>query len=64
MADKLGLVVEGGGMRGIYASGVLDELLFRGIKADGLVGVSAGIIHGVSYVSEQLGRNIRYFLKY
>lgn len=64
MADKLGLVVEGGGMRGIYASGVLDELLLRGIKADGLVGVSAGIIHGVSYVSEQLGRNIRYFLKY
>ena len=64
MADKLGLVVEGGGMRGIYASGVLDELLLRGVKADGLVGVSAGIIHGVSYVSNQLGRNIRYFLKY
>ena len=64
MSGKLGLVVEGGGMRGIYASGVLDELLLRGVKADGLVGVSAGIIHGVSYVSNQLGRNIRYFLKY
>ncbi len=62
--SKTGLVVEGGGIRGIYASGVLDELLVQGIKADGLVGVSAGIIHGISYVSEQYGRNIRYFLKY
>ncbi|MCR5213161.1 MAG: patatin family protein [Eubacterium sp.] len=62
--SKTGLVVEGGGIRGIYASGVLDELLVRGIKVDGLVGVSAGIIHGISYVSEQYGRNIRYFLKY
>ncbi len=62
--DKLGIVVEGGGMRGIYASGILDEFLIHGIKADGLVGVSAGIIHGISYVSEQCGRNIRYTLKY
>ena len=48
-----GLVLEGGGMRGIYTSGVLDELLQEGVKVDGLVGVSAGIIHGISYVSEQ-----------
>ena len=64
MKDKLGLVVEGGGMRGIYTSGVMDEMLLRGIKVDGLVGVSAGIIHGISYVSDQCGRNIRYFIKY
>ena len=51
-------------MRGIYAAGVLDEMLLRGIVADGLVGVSAGIIHGISYVSNQCGRNIRYTLKY
>ena len=36
---KTGIVVEGGGMRGIYAAGVLDVLLEHGIKADGLVGV-------------------------
>ncbi len=64
MSKDLGIVVEGGGMRGIYASGVLDELLIRGIVVDGLVGVSAGIIHGISYVSNQCGRNIRYTLKY
>ena len=64
MSRELGIVCEGGGMRGIYVSGVLDEMLIRGIKADGLVGVSAGIIHGISYVSNQCGRNIRYFNKY
>lgn len=61
---SLGLVLEGGGMRGIYTSGVLDEMLLNGIKVDGLIGVSAGIIHGISYVSEQFARNIRYFVKY
>lgn len=64
MSKDLGIVVEGGGMRGIYASGVLDEILLRGVVAVGLVGVSAGIIHGISYVSNQCGRNIRYTLKY
>ena len=62
-ASRLGLVLEGGGMRGIYTSGILDEFLLNGIKADGLVGVSAGILHGVSYVSEQVGRDIRYYIK-
>lgn len=59
-----GLVLEGGGMRGIYTTGVLDELLQEGVKVDGLIGVSAGIIHGISYVSEQYARNIRYTVKY
>lgn len=61
---SLGLVLEGGGMRGIYTSGVLDEMLLNDIKVDGLIGVSAGIIHGISYVSEQFARNVRYFVKY
>lgn len=61
---SLGLVLEGGGMRGIYTSGILDEMMLNGIKVDGLVGVSAGIIHGISYVTEQYARNIRYFVKY
>lgn len=61
---KTGIVVEGGGMRGIYAAGVLDVLLEHGIKADGLVGVSAGAIHGCSFVAGQAGRSIHYNLKY
>ena len=61
---KTGIVVEGGGMRGIYGAGVLDVLLENDIKADGLIGVSAGAIHGCSFVSGQQGRSIRYNLKY
>ncbi len=62
--SRLGLVLEGGGMRGIYTAGVLDEFLENGITVDGLVGVSAGILHGISYISEQVGRNVRYCIKY
>ena len=61
---KTGIVVEGGGMRGIYGAGVLDVLVENDIKADGLIGVSAGAIHGCSFVSGQKGRSIRYNLKY
>lgn len=43
---KTGIVIEGGGHRGIYAAGVLDVLCENGIEADGLIGVSAGAIHG------------------
>ena len=59
-----GLVVEGGGMRGIYAAGVLDVLMEHQVKVDGVIGVSAGAIHGCSYVSGQIGRSIRYYRKY
>ena len=61
---KIGLVLEGGGKRGIYTAGVLDVFLENGISFDGVIGVSAGAIHGCSYVSEQMGRSIRYNLKY
>lgn len=57
-------VLEGGAKRGIYTAGVLDTLLENGIHADAVIGVSAGAIHGCSYVSEQNGRSIRYNLKY
>ena len=61
---KLGLVLEGGGMRGIYTAGVLDVFMERGISFDGVIGVSAGAIHGCSFVSGQVGRGIRYYKKY
>lgn len=61
---KIGLVLEGGGMRGIYTAGVLDVFMDHGITFDGVIGVSAGAIHGVSYVAGQKGRSIRYYKKY
>lgn len=61
---KTGLVLEGGGFRGIYTAGVLDVFLDEGISFDGVIGVSAGAIHGCSYVSGQRGRSIRYYKKY
>ena len=61
---KKGLVLEGGAMRGIYTAGVLDVFLENGIEFDGVAGVSAGAVHGCSYVSKQQGRSIRYYKKY
>ncbi len=59
-----GLVLEGGGMRGIYTAGVLDVFMEHEISFDGVIGVSAGAIHGCSFVSGQVGRGIRYYKKY
>lgn len=59
MSKKVGLVLEGGGMRGIYTVGVLDLLLDYQIHTDYVIGVSAGACHGVSYVSNQRGRSFK-----
>ena len=59
-----GLVLEGGGVRGIYTAGVLDVFMEQGIAFDGLIGVSAGAVHGCSCLSQQHGRSIRYYEKY
>lgn len=61
---KIGIVLEGGGVRGIYTAGVLDVFMDEGLSFDGLVGVSAGAAHGCSYLSDQKGRSIRYYKKY
>ena len=61
---KTGLVLEGGALRTIYSSGVCDGLLDGGVMADYVVGVSAGIAYGVSYVSRQRGRNLEILTKY
>ena len=61
---KTGIVLEGGGKRGIYAAGVLDVLLEHNIVADGLIGTSAGAVNGCSYVSRQYQRNIRYNIRF
>lgn len=61
---KTGLVLEGGAHRAIYTAGVLDVLAENNVSFDGVIGVSAGAIHGCSFVSHQIGRSINYTLKY
>lgn len=61
---SLGMVLEGGGMRGIYTAGVLDYFMDRDFYPDGVAGVSAGACHGCSYVSKQRGRSYRINLGY
>jgi len=57
---KIGLVLEGGAMRGMYTAGVLDVFMENNIEVDGVVAVSAGVLFGVNYLSKQKGRVIRY----
>ena len=61
---KTGLVLEGGGMRGLFTMGVLDVWMENGIEVDGAAGVSAGAAFGCNYKSRQIGRGVRYNVKY
>ncbi len=61
---KTGLILEGGAMRAIYTAGVLDVFMEQDLWFDGLLGVSAGAIHGSVYLGNQPGRTIRYYKKY
>lgn len=64
MAEKIGLVLEGGAMRGMFTSGVLDVFMENGITVDAAIGVSAGATFGCNFKSKQIGRAIRYNKKY
>ena len=57
---KIGLVLEGGAMRGLYTAGVLDVFMENNISVDGIIGVSAGALFGMNYKSKQPGRVLRY----
>ena len=61
---KVGLVLEGGGLRGLYTAGVLDTFIEHDIKVDCIIGVSAGALFGVNYYSKQKGRALTYNKKY
>ena len=65
---QTGLVLEGGGMRGVFTCGVLDYFMEKGIEFPYAVGVSAGACNGLSYMSRQQGRarfsNIEMLAKY
>ena len=66
--NKTGLVLEGGGMRGVFTCGVLDYLMDNKVSFPYTVGVSAGACNGLSYMSHQRGRgkysNIDLLAKY
>ena len=61
---KIGLVLEGGAMRGMYTAGVLDTFLDKDFWVDGIISVSAGALFGVNYPSRQKERAIRYNKKF
>ena len=61
---KTGIVLEGGAVRTIYSTGVCDALLTRNLMTDYVIGVSAGIAYGVSYVSRQPRRNLDIMVQY
>ena len=62
--SKIGLVLEGGGMRGLFTAGVMDVMMEHDIRFDGIVGVSAGATFGCNYKSHQIGRVLRYNVRF
>ena len=61
---KTGLVLEGGALRTIYSTGVMDAMLSKDLMVDYVIGVSAGIAYGVSYVSKQSQRNLEILTRF
>ena len=57
---KIGLVMEGGAMRGMFTAGVTDVMMENSITFDSAIGVSAGATFGCNMKSKQIGRSIRY----
>lgn len=61
---KTGIIDVGGGLRGIYAAGILDRCMEHGIHFDCCIGVSAGSANMISYIAGQRGRNYRFYTEY
>ena len=67
MAEKKArtvFVLEGGAMRGLFSAGVLDVFMQNEIQTDAIYGVSAGALFGINFKSRQIGRAIRYNLRF
>ena len=60
MTTKIGAVLEGGAMRGLFTAGILDLMLEENCPVDGIIGVSAGAAFGCNFKSRQPGRVLRY----
>ena len=57
MLENTGLVLEGGGMRGVYTGGILEYFMEQDLYFPYVIGVSAGACHAASYLSRQRNRN-------
>jgi predicted patatin/cPLA2 family phospholipase len=64
MFNQVGLVLEGGGMRGVYTAGILEYFLEQELFFPYVIGVSAGACNAASYLSKQKGRNKTVTIKY
>ena len=64
MKEKIGIVDVGGGLRGIYAAGILDRCLDEGIRFDLGIGVSAGSANLASFLAGQSRRNYKFYTEY
>ncbi len=53
MLENTGLVLEGGGMRGVYTGGILEYFMEQDLYFPYVIGVSAGACHAASYLSRQ-----------
>ncbi|AST90319.1 patatin family protein [Sutcliffiella cohnii] len=62
--ENVGLVLEGGGMRGVYTAGVLEYFMKENLYFPYSIGVSAGACMAASYLSRQAGRNKKVNLDY
>ena len=59
-----GFVDVGGGMRGVYSSGIYDRLMDEGIKPEYCIGVSAGAANLITYIAGQRGRTLEFYREY
>ncbi|MBV7506809.1 patatin family protein [Bacillus sp. sid0103] len=64
MENQVGLVLEGGGMRGVYTAGILEYFLESQLFFPYVIGVSAGACNAASYLSKQKGRNKTVTIEY
>lgn len=62
--NNTGLVLEGGAMRGLFTAGIIDVMMRHEVWPDGLIGVSAGAAFGCNMKSRQIGRAIRYNMRF
>ncbi|MHC6178584.1 patatin-like phospholipase family protein [Clostridium sp. JNZ X4-2] len=62
--ENIGLVLEGGGMRGLYTAGVLDLFMEKNLYLPYIIGVSMGACNACSYISRQKGRNKKININY
>ena len=58
MSSKIGLVMEGGAMRGMFTAGVIDVFMENNINFDGAIGVSAGATFGCNLKSSFFGSSL------